>query len=740
MGELAFEPRLHAAPYFASALFASALALAVVFTGRGAVRRPFYALTLAVGGVLVGTGLVQLAGNARTATLIARGSHTMAIVVPAIALELASTWLTWRRRAKATRALWVVAGALAVVTLTTPWVIAGARPWPFGFAATPGPLYPATIAVISLSILVPLSFFGRLRHERRPREREQLWALTIAGTLALFAANDTLPVMGVDAPPFGWIPLLAASAVLAWSLVRHSLLDVRLAASRVLLWGAITLAGAMPFVLLGAIALPRLHGRSFGAVAATALALVLLVRLFLLVAQPPLDALVWRRHRDLQAELRLLAARTARIQDPAALGAAIDRFLSTLDRRLAALVLLDERGRPHVAHSAWGAIPAPSPQSPLLDELVAARGLVARDGRGPRRVEIERACVRWGAELLGPLVEGDRLLGIVAVSPRLHGGAADGVELDALRRLCALVTTALSGVRLYEKLQALSAALEEKAAARAAQLARAVDELRGAEAKLVARETMATLGHVVAGVSAELRRQVERASTGVAALREAAAALASAARAARPDDPRVAEDARDLGPLLDAMTEGARRAYAIAEDLARFAAPTTNTTASAEVEGAAGDSTARLEPAQLAAIADATLGLLQRQLGDVAVVRDYDEQLPPVRVEVGPLEQVVLNLVMNALQAMRGSGTLTLSTRRVGPHEVELAVGDTGPGISPEVLPRIFEPSFSTKGAGGTGLGLPVSWGIVARHGGRILVESQPGVGALFRVRLPISA
>jgi len=737
MGELAFEPRLHAAPYFASALFAGALALAVVFTGRGAVRRPFYALALAVGGVLVGTGLVQVAGNLHTATLLARGSQTMATLVPAVALELASTWLTWHRRKKATRVLWVVAGALGVVTLTTPWVISGARPSAYGFVPTPGPLYAVSIGIISLSVLVPISFFARLRSERRVREREQLWALTISGTLALLAANDTLPVMGVDTPPLGWVPLLAAAAVLAWALIRNNLLDVRLAASRVFLWGAITLAGAFPFVLLGALALPRLEGRSFGAVAATALALVLLVRLFLLVAQRPLDALVWRRHRDLQEELRLLAARTTRVQNPEALGAAIDRFLATLDRRLAALVLLDERGRPHVAHSAWGAIPAPTAKSPLLDELLAARRLVTRDSRGPHHLEIERACVRWGAEILGPLVEGDRLLGIVAVSPRLHGGTTDGVELDALRRLCALVTTALSGVRLYDKVQALAAALEDKAAARAAQLARAVDELRGAEAKLVESETLATLGNVVAGISAELRRQVERASTGVAALRESAAALASAARAARPDDPRVAEDARDLGPLLDAMTEGARRAYAIAEDLARFAAPTAS---SGELDGSASDGGARREPAQLAAVADATLGLLQRQLGDVAVVRDYDEKLPPVQVEIGPLEQVVLNLVMNAVQAMRGSGTLTLSTRRIGPREVEFAVGDTGPGIAPEVLPRIFEPFFSTKGAGGTGLGLPVSWGIVARHGGRILVESHPGVGALFRVRLPIDA
>jgi signal transduction histidine kinase len=87
---------------------------------------------------------------------------------------------------------------------------------------------------------------------------------------------------------------------------------------------------------------------------------------------------------------------------------------------------------------------------------------------------------------------------------------------------------------------------------------------------------------------------------------------------------------------------------------------------------------------------------------------------------------------------MKGSGTLTLSTRR-DDYLAEMAVADTGPGIPPEILPRIFEPFFSTKGpTTGTGLGLSISYGIVKRHGGQIRVESRVGVGTTFRVQLPI--
>jgi len=193
--------------------------------------------------------------------------------------------------------------------------------------------------------------------------------------------------------------------------------------------------------------------------------------------------------------------------------------------------------------------------------------------------------------------------------------------------------------------------------------------------------------------------------------------------------------ARDLSPILDAVSEGARRALAIASDLSGFA--------SAEeppvpASVATSDAAHARRPAHLAALIDSTLTLVTGNLADVAVVRDYDEELPAIAVETGPLGQVILNLILNATQAMRGSGTLTLSTRRLD-QVAELAVADTGPGIAKDVLPRIFEPFFSTKGpTTGTGLGLSISYAIVKRHGGRILVESTVGVGTTFRVQLPL--
>jgi signal transduction histidine kinase len=103
------------------------------------------------------------------------------------------------------------------------------------------------------------------------------------------------------------------------------------------------------------------------------------------------------------------------------------------------------------------------------------------------------------------------------------------------------------------------------------------------------------------------------------------------------------------------------------------------------------------------------------------------------------IEQVLMNLILNAVQAMKGGGVLTIRTT-VAEGVCRVEVGDTGSGIPPAVLPRIFDPFFTTKSEGeGTGLGLSVSLGIAERHGGKILVESEVGKGTTFILCLPLS-
>jgi signal transduction histidine kinase len=138
---------------------------------------------------------------------------------------------------------------------------------------------------------------------------------------------------------------------------------------------------------------------------------------------------------------------------------------------------------------------------------------------------------------------------------------------------------------------------------------------------------------------------------------------------------------------------------------------------------------------------DSTLVMLSGKIGPgITVVKHYDRSLPRVPGYPAELNQVWTNLVDNAVAAMDGSGTLTLTTAADG-DRVLVEIGDTGPGIPPELQERIFEPFFTTKPVGqGTGLGLDISWRIiVTRHHGDLRVESEPG-NTRFRAWLPLTA
>ncbi len=144
--------------------------------------------------------------------------------------------------------------------------------------------------------------------------------------------------------------------------------------------------------------------------------------------------------------------------------------------------------------------------------------------------------------------------------------------------------------------------------------------------------------------------------------------------------------------------------------------------------------------------------MMKRLIGEnIAVTTDLFEQLPPIKADPGQIDQVLLNLVVNARDAMPKGGRLTIRTAvriidaddsnvdlQAGEY-VEFSVIDTGVGIAPDVMSKIFEPFFSTKGIGkGTGLGLSTVYGIVKQNFGAILVESEEGRGATFRVLLPV--
>jgi signal transduction histidine kinase len=122
----------------------------------------------------------------------------------------------------------------------------------------------------------------------------------------------------------------------------------------------------------------------------------------------------------------------------------------------------------------------------------------------------------------------------------------------------------------------------------------------------------------------------------------------------------------------------------------------------------------------------------------IEIEKDYDENLQSIECYPGQLNQVFMNLINNAIQAIEGPGKITIKTRKIRNRAV-IWISDTGKGIPKDHLTRIFDPFFTTKEVGeGTGLGLSISYGIIQQHQGEIRVNSKPGKGTTFKIALPV--
>jgi signal transduction histidine kinase len=149
----------------------------------------------------------------------------------------------------------------------------------------------------------------------------------------------------------------------------------------------------------------------------------------------------------------------------------------------------------------------------------------------------------------------------------------------------------------------------------------------------------------------------------------------------------------------------------------------------------------KAEPVDIHEVLDKTLQLVENQamFQKIETVKDYRKGGRLVRVDPSQIEQVFINLLFNAVEAMKGKGRLTISTQSVDRGKgIQISITDTGCGIPEEYMERLFEPFFTTKGVGeGTGLGLSISRGIVENHGGKIWATSKVGQGTTFSIRLP---
>jgi PAS domain S-box-containing protein len=227
------------------------------------------------------------------------------------------------------------------------------------------------------------------------------------------------------------------------------------------------------------------------------------------------------------------------------------------------------------------------------------------------------------------------------------------------------------------------------------------------EEQLQQREKLSSIGLLAAGVAHEVNTPL----TGVSSYTQMLLGMLSE------NDPKHA--------LLLKVRTQAERATNIVNNLLNFSR-TGSATEFGEID--------------IAKVLDDTLQLLEPQLrrNQIEILRSYDRDSPRVYGNSGKLQQVFTNLLLNARDAIPDGGRITISTNSSEDGSLTVEVSDTGVGIAPENVAKIYDPFYTTKGVGrGTGLGLAVSYGIVQEHAGHISVESTPGQGTSFRITLP---
>jgi signal transduction histidine kinase len=312
-----------------------------------------------------------------------------------------------------------------------------------------------------------------------------------------------------------------------------------------------------------------------------------------------------------------------------------------------------------------------------------------------------------GSEMCVALKQGETILGVIDVESQRKNAFTTN-DLLVLESLAGILSSVISSTGQYQKLQTTVNQLQTARL----ELQERIAAQRMAESRLVQAAKLAAVGEMAAGIAHELNNPLTTVSGFTELTLESI-----------PDDASIRAD-------LELVLKEAQRARGVVRRLLDFARQSESVRTRSDLNEIVKD----------------VLNLTQHLLhtSGIFLKTELSESLPWPAVDRNQIKQVILNLIHNSMHAMPTGGNLFITTkvcRRDTREGVNIIIHDTGIGIPPDLVERVFEPFFTTRSRdGGTGLGLSVSYGIVVDHGGDIEVASEVGAGSTFTVWLPIEA
>jgi signal transduction histidine kinase len=716
------------------------LAIAALIWSRRQVGPTYAPVSLAAGAWSMGVGLMACTTDQRLGLVLSRFALSGILLAGFFAMRFATFFARTRRR----RPLMLLSAATSLIGLGMVWFDAELcsqlwnPPWG-GVYPLLGSHAPLFVLMGLLGVLGPgviaLRLWLRLPPSRRQRQAAYICLAYAAATLG---GIDILGATGHAVPPLTWASSTLSVALFYYAMARWRLLDVRTAVHRTLFWVLVIAATLLP---LYALALATAGWPGWNEPVARALAVastMMLLIVYVARIEPFALGLLGRRATRMHTAVDAFAARAARTRSPDELPALVDDALAQLGglSLSAVLVSVDAGGQRLELTLPEGTRAPPVPVAEAAPaEPLSCRELDPDDPEAaPANAGAARLCAAYAADAVLPMRHRDVVVGVLLL--RETGRATPGfdeVKRDALARLAARAAVAFINAALEEALARRSARLEQEVEERTRALAGAVEELKAAQARLVQAERQSSLGVLVAGVSHEINNALNFIFGNLPMMAKYVddyadfyARAGGAGATPKAETVRRAEEARaQLMPALQAIERSADRARAIVGDLRRFAR--------------ADD--AERKPTDVREGLESTLNLLGPELGGrVEIERRFAESLPRIDGYPAALNHVFLNVLINALQAIEGTGRIIIDTRVDERGRVEVGIADTGRGVPHHERERLFDPFVTTRSRA-AGLGLAVSRQIVARHGGDIRLEDSPyGPGTRVTISLPVTS
>lgn len=576
----------------------------------------------------------------------------------------------------------------------------------WGYSFKSGPFFKVFLFEFIGAILVGFSNLVRAYFQTDKYNRERLKYFFLAiGVSFLLGSINFLPQFGFTVYPFGNIAVLIGILIAAYSVAHHRLMDVSLFMAKSLSFLISISILAIPSFFIILSLEKYFYNRentvfSFIIIILALGAVLVFGRLKEWIDRATHQIIV----RDKYYYHRILEDFSRRLVTIVNLNRLLNSLAETVEKSMGvnniSIYLFNpekELYKPALVRNSLVAdyvnkgIKVDDPFIKFLQKKKDAilRVELERDGQDPVAQQTQAIMEQMHAEVILPLIYSDRLIGFITLG---HKAAEEMYYLEDLNLLVTLsnqLAIAIENATLYENLKKSQNILRRS-------------------------DRLASLGTLIASLAHEIRNPLVSIKTFTQLLPE------------RMDD----EEFRDY--FLKVAASEIDRLTSLINELLGFAKP----------------SEPNLKGEDINALID-RMGILvanEAKKKNIVIIKKYDPHLPSIMVDAEQLKQVLLNILLNAIQAIENEGKIWIETRVASIiHEekrepyVQIEIRDTGVGIPPENIDRVFDPFFSTK-PDGSGLGLAISYQIIHEHGGFIDVESEVGKGTSFRINLPLRA